>query len=158
LLQRWVQVGRSQALRGAYHFFNTKQSAEAQADHFIAHVLPLTRPGDLPPVLDVEEVPAKGYTTAAYAQAISIWLNKVEAAFGQKPIIYTGNVFWRSYLGNTNRFIAHPLWLAKYSNIAPQIPGNWPAMNFWQFNDKGSEAGISPVDTNWFFGDLRALW
>jgi lysozyme len=157
-LDQWVNIGQGPALRGAYHFFKPMVDARKQAEHFIRLVKPVTRPGDLPPVLDVEDPRSGRISANAYADRIEVWLKLVEQAFGQKPIIYTGSFFWRDNLGNTNRFSAHPTWLARYGrNMPTQLPGR-QGLDFWQFTDKGAEAGFSPVDTNWYFGTLEELW
>ena len=50
----WEAAQKAGVLRGAYHFYRANKSARWQAQHFIQTV-PLQK-GDLPPVLDIEEV------------------------------------------------------------------------------------------------------
>lgn len=46
---------------------------------------------------------------------------------GRKPVIDTGNWFWRGCMGNPTGFAAYPLWAAPYNNYvdAPGLSGNW---------------------------------
>jgi len=45
------------------------------------------RPGDLPPVLDVETT--DGENSEAIVAGIRTWINAVEARTGRRPLIYT---------------------------------------------------------------------
>ncbi len=105
-------------------------------------------PGDLPPVLDVEQ--ANGYSTAVLKREIKKWLETVENYYHVKPIIYTNVDFYKQRLGAD--FDKYPLWVAHYyQQQQPHISRAWL---FWQHNDEGRVNGIlSKVDFNVFSGD-----
>ena len=95
-----------------------------------------------------------------YEDAISMWLTQVEQVTGVKPMIYTGGWYWEQLktLNNTSRFKDYPLWLSSYTpNYGPMF-GGWTAPTIWQYTEKGSIAGINPVDQDWFFGSPADLW
>src|SRR5690606_11257470 len=51
----WKAVKKRNKLRGAYHYFRPNENSIKQANNFIKTVD--LEPGDLPPVLDIEEMP-----------------------------------------------------------------------------------------------------
>ena len=55
--QNWEGVRSINKIRGAYHYFRPNENSIKQAENFIKTVR-LT-PGDLPPVLDIEEHPKR---------------------------------------------------------------------------------------------------
>lgn len=147
------QARRYGFIRGAYHYFSAKTDPSKQADFFIRSVQ--LSAGDLPPVLDVE---AKGRRSEReLKQAIKIWLDRVEAHYGVKPILYTSYKFKTRYL-NDSVFNAYPYWIAHYYVDSVKYEGNW---KFWQHTDVGNVPGIrKTVDLNVFNGsldDLKAL-
>ena len=66
---------------------------------------------DLPPVLDVEMTGRKNKTELQ--QGIKRWLDRVEAYYGVKPILYTSYKFKTRYLDDSI-FNAYPYWIAHY--------------------------------------------
>ena len=83
-------------LRGAYHFFRCNVDAKKQADYFIDYVKSVKDDCELPPVLDLET--NDGVNKEKIVPAAKVWLDRVEAAFGKKPIIYSGQYFLQDYL------------------------------------------------------------
>lgn len=137
--------------RGAYHYFKPGIDAEAQANHFCRTVTMVK--GDLPPVLDIEET-ARGISRNALVKSLWTWLQIVEHHYGLKPIVYTGAVFYETYLSGTS-IEQYPLWVAHYDEKRPATFAKW---KFWQFSDKGNVDGISgPVDVNAFSGNIDQL-
>jgi len=51
--RNWKKSRSNDIIRGAYHFFIATKDGKMQAEHFIDKVS--LEPGDLPPVLDVEQ-------------------------------------------------------------------------------------------------------
>ena len=51
--RNWKKIKEAGLIRGAYHYFLATKSGKAQAENFINSVTLL--PGDLPPVLDIEQ-------------------------------------------------------------------------------------------------------
>ncbi len=149
--RNWDELGRIGLRRGAYHFFRPGVSAEEQARNFI-HWVDL-QPGDLPPVLDVELIDA--LTRRELHQAMHTWLDMVEAAYKVRPIIYTYMRFYNHHLRGV--FPEHPLWIARYREKAPLLPGG-RSWDFWQYDNRGRVAGIDhPVDFNVFNGSIERL-
>jgi hypothetical protein len=143
-------------MKGAYHFFRPDQDPKAQADFFISVVHPVFEK-DLPPMLDIE-TSNPNVSIQTYVANVKIWLDTVAAAFGVKPVIYTGGPFWKTYLGDTHFFSDHLLWVAKYSNVPPALFGGWTKLSIWQYSAEGNFAGIHPVDSDYYYGTLTELW
>ncbi|MDB5073373.1 MAG: lysozyme [Candidatus Eremiobacteraeota bacterium] len=171
---QWRGATAAGMVHGAYHFFDFNIDATAQANFFLERY-PLG-PGALPPAVDAEQlydrnghpvpIPSADRCVAAVARFNEI----VEARTGVRNILYMGYYFWRDYLGATDGFAGHPLWLAQYPEpkrtasppptAAPAlIPapwrGNW---TFWQYTDVGRLAGFNKnLDLNVFNGNLDQL-
>ncbi len=144
--RNWKKSKSSGIIRGAYHFFIASKDGRMQAEHFIKQVD--LEPGDLPPVLDVEQI--NGASGVQLKKEVKKWLDIVENHYGVKPIIYTNVDFYKRNLGSD--FDAYPLWVAHYYELRqPRIDRGWV---FWQHSDEGRVNGIIPkVDFNVFSGD-----
>nr|WP_291527823.1 glycoside hydrolase family 25 protein [Bacteroides sp. UBA939] len=144
------QARRYGFIRGVYHFFSPKTDPDKQADFFIRTVR-LT-PGDLPPVLDVETI---GKSSPRDLQvAVKTWLDRIEAHYGVKPILYTSYKFKERYLSDSI-FNTYPYWIAHYYADSVEYEGPW---HFWQHTDVGNVPGIKEeVDLNVFNGTLEEL-
>ena len=136
-------------IRGAYHFYNPKTDANKQADFFINSVK--LKPGDLPPVLDIEK---KSRDIKKLQNDLKIWLCKVENHYGVKPIIYASYKFKTKYL-NDSVFDSYPYWIAHYYVDSVKYQGEW---KFWQHTDVGTLPGIDEkVDLNVFNGSEESF-
>jgi lysozyme len=139
-------------VRGAYHFYNPKTDPVRQADFFIRSVQ--LRRGDLPPVLDIEQ---RGSSKSQLQRDLKIWLQRVEAHYGVKPILYASYKFKTDYLTDSV-FNTYPYWIAHYYVDSVAYEGDW---KFWQHTDVGTLPGIKGhVDLNVLHGtmeDLEAL-
>lgn len=132
-----------------YHFYlgRTPRTGAAQAEHFIDAVRESgytgQRRGDLPPVLDLEWDWKGGcprHVTVADAKA---WLNKVQAAFGRRPIIYTTRSFIETCLNDTTAFGGYPLQVADYRDeVRPDLPAGWKDWVMWQWTESDCVDGI----------------
>ncbi len=144
--RNWQLAKESNITCGAYHYFLATKSGRLQAQNFINTVK--LQPGDLPPVLDVEEL--YGVRPDSLRSRISSWLRTVEAAYNVKPIIYTSAAFYKNFLGHD--FDDYPLWVAHY--FVQQQPGVGEDWYFWQHNATGKVNGIrTRVDFNVFSRD-----
>ncbi|NPD92704.1 glycoside hydrolase family 25 protein [Xylanibacter muris] len=141
-------------IRGAYHFWSTRSSGRAQAEHFIRNVR--LEEGDLPPVLDVEHK-SKEQSPEEFKESVLTWLRLVEKEYKVKPIIYTYYKFKTTYLSD-EVFDEYPYWIAHYYVDKVKYEGKW---KFWQHTDCGRLPGIQGfVDFNIYNGsyyDLRRL-
>ncbi|MCL4528862.1 MAG: LysM peptidoglycan-binding domain-containing protein [Chloroflexi bacterium] len=180
--QHWQNAKSVGMLRGAYHFFHPEADPAHQADVFIAAVG--ADKGELPPVLDLESVYVNGMAIAlpagnALVSLIQVWLNRVESAFGRKPMIYTSYVFVNSQRVNAPWLVNYPLWLAQYpyqpgttqqyqnaqnvptpSQLMPQQPTGFQPWTFWQYSSKGQMSGFGPgqlLDFDYFNGSMDDL-
>ena len=132
----WPAMKEAGLLRGAYHFYVTEDDPEAQAKFFIQTV-PLGS-GDLAPVVDVEVL---GHDTQpGLADRLAVFLARLEAHYGVKPILYTSPNFWNQNLND--RFGDHPLWVAEYGVDAPKLPEGWGAWHLWQFEENATVPGV----------------
>lgn len=144
--RNWKKAKLAKVTRGAYHFFLATKNGKTQAENFISSVD--LEPGDLPPVLDVEQT--YGVPPQKIRERVKEWLVTVESFYGVKPIIYTNVDFYKNYLDEG--FNDYPLWVAHYVNRGkPRIYRDW---HFWQYSETGRVNGIaSKVDFNVFNGD-----
>ncbi|MDQ3289926.1 MAG: glycoside hydrolase family 25 protein [Bacteroidota bacterium] len=151
--KHWQRTGQAGLIRGAYHFYRPNQPAWLQALNFLTQVEIV--PGDLPPVLDVEQI---GYATdEELRESISTWLHWVEWRYGVKPIIYTNYNFYKDYLEGF--FENYPFWIAHYKvNQLKLSDYSRKQVKFWQHTDRGAVSGIEGrVDCNVFYGSKTAL-
>lgn len=144
--RNWKKARESGLPRGAYHFFIATKSGKMQAQHFIEQVD--LEPGDLPPVLDVEQ--SYGVPAEKLRERVREFLETLEYHYGVTPVIYTNVDFYRQYLDEA--FDNYPLWVAHYlQKDRPRIHRQW---TFWQHSETGRVNGIlSRVDFNVFNGD-----
>lgn len=148
--RNWKKARSNEIIRGAYHFFIATKDGKMQAEHFIKKVD--LEPGDLPPVLDVEQ--RYGASRSQLQREVKKWLETAEQYYGAKPIIYTNVDFYNQWLGSD--FNQYPLWIAHY--YEPQRPRIGRDWIFWQHSDQGNVNGITAkVDFNVFNGDSLAF-
>lgn len=131
----WLEAGRTDLQRGAYHFFRSSKDGRAQAQNFISAV-PKLRRTDLPPVLDLETI-HKGCTRKQFNEEALEWLREIEKHYGRKPIVYTSPAFAKDYLCEEITG-AYPVWIAHYGRDVPSFDG-W---KWWQCTDKAVVMGV----------------
>ena len=135
---------------GAYHFFSCKVTGSAQAQHFLNNTI--FRPGDLPPVLDLEPYPsqiaAMGGTDVLFRNVRS-WLQAVERYTKVKPILYVSQSFVNRYLSEAPDLKHdYQVWIARYGEYKPDVK-----LAVWQLSPNGRVTGIhGEVDINVFNG------
>ena len=152
----WAGAHNAGIIRGAYQFFRPAQSVSGQANLLISALGGHYTPGDLPPVLDVED--AGGESAATVASKIRQWVDQVKGTLGVDPIIYTGKYFWRDQVGGPTSFVNNALWIAQYTSLCPDLPSPWARWTFWQNTETGSVSGISgQMDLDQFNGTLADL-
>ncbi|WP_182874721.1 GH25 family lysozyme [Microbispora sp. H10670] len=151
-----------------YHYLTgTSSNAAAQADFFIdtARAAGYTghRTGELPPILDLEWTDdgtssCPPYTTVSFAKT---WLDKVEAAFGVRPWIYTARGFMTGCMGSTTALSSYGLQVADYTSghTTPAVPPGWSTWIMWQYADTGNVPGVptTNVTLNVFNGTQAQL-
>jgi len=153
--QNWPGMKSAGMVRGVYQFFHPNEDAVKQADLLIAKVDAAggLQPGDLPPVLDLEDT--DDLASSVVVSQAKLWLARVEARYGVKPFVYTA-FFMSDVIGS--HFSGYPLWVANYNATCPLMPAGWTEWVFWQTSDTGVIPGISgATDTNLFNGTLAQL-
>jgi len=148
----WKEAKNNNFIRGAYHYYRPNENSTEQANNFIKKVT--LEKGDFPPILDIEQTP-DNQTIESLREGIQNWLNLVEAHYGVKPIIYTGDSFYKDYLKGKG-FKDYPFWIANYNKkINGPKAKDWL---IWQFSDQGNVKGINEfVDLNVFDGNEKML-
>jgi lysozyme len=127
--RNWDETKKYNIIRGAYHYYKPNVNSALQASNFIKHVK--LQKGDLPPVLDIEEIGK--YGSDNMKKGIKNWLKLIEKHYGVKPIIYTNVGFYKKYLSG-NDFKEYNFWIAHYNKTSPKVSREWV---FWQYSDKG---------------------
>ena len=138
-------------LRGAYHFFEVNDDAQAQANNFLTKISDAAL--QLTPMLDIEL--SKDKSPTDIQQGVLRWLSYVQEKTGCRPIVYSYGSFWESYLGTA--FNDYAFWLADYAS-SPRTPAGLPRWKIWQYSDKGRVPGIRhSVDANVVRGGAPVL-
>lgn len=129
---------------GAYHFYIYKDDPEYQANHFVSTVD--FSQGMIRPIVDLEldcsECTTPGISKEALVANVKKFLEIVEEKTKTKPIIYSYESFYNTYLREA--FSEYDVWIAKYSSVKPlgfplyadQIGGEDPRYLMWQFTDQ----------------------
>ncbi len=151
----WAGMKAAGLIRGAYLRFFPAQSLQVQADTLIQ--VPL-EPGDLPPMIDIED--ADGLPVATVAARVAEIVSAVKAGTGRTPLLYTEFYFWRDFVQST-AYGSYPLVLANYYSTCPPPPPGWSKWTFHQYSSTGAVPGIvGNVDLERFngtFAQLQAL-
>lgn len=151
----WAAARRAGVPRGAYHFWYHCRGGAEQAAWFIRNVP--RESGALPPVLDLEWPRSRTCPTrpdgATVRREAAIFLDRLEAHYGQRPIIYTTPDFYRDT--DIGRLRAE-FWLRSVIDHPGTVyPGQ--AWSFWQHTGTGLINGIpGKVDINAFRGSPGA--
>lgn len=149
----WQGARKAGLKAGAYHFFSFDSPAETQADNFIAAVP--AEPDALPPVIDLEYYRKGEHPSAdAVRNSLRTLLDRMKAAYGKKPIIYTSDSCYENYLKDSG--LDYTLWIRSvYSRPSDEYQ---PAWTFWQYNPCGRLEGYTGeegrIDLNAYCGSL----
>ncbi|TRX65214.1 glycoside hydrolase family 25 protein [Flammeovirga kamogawensis] len=137
-------------LFGPYHFFRPQTSGTQQADYFIKTVGNLSA-NDLVPVVDVEVT--DGVDPKIMRDRLADFVLLVEKEWGVKPMIYTGDSFYKDYF--KGHFKKYRIWIANYGEKTQAPKNRWTV---WQHTQSASIDGIpSKVDMNVFDGDWESF-
>jgi len=148
--KNWFRSKRNKLIRGAYHYYRPNENSIEQADNFIKTVK--LEKGDLPPVLDIEKLPEE-QSIDSLKVGLRRWLEKVEAHYGVKPIIYSGEKYYNTFL--REEFSGYYFWIANYNFFVEDICDDWL---IWQFTESAQIKGIPcNVDLNILNGPPEML-
>lgn len=132
--KNWSTLKEHGVLRGAYHFFKSKDDPKKQATFFL-NTISTSEKTDIPPVLDFEEGGIDPSQSVNQVQAdVKVFLEEIENKLGCTPIIYTDVRTANKYLDDPH-FSNYPLWIANYiKGSAPHLPRTWKDKGwvFWQ--------------------------
>ena len=132
---------------GSYHFFRPKTPLATQLQNFITQC----RPGeqDLIPMIDVETT--GGLPTDEFCDSLLIFLDMVEQAYHQQPLIYTFRNFYNRHL--IGQIDNYKLMIAMYTEEEPVL-ADGRDITMWQYTSHGRIIGIrGSVDKSRFMGD-----
>lgn len=154
-MRNWVNAHEAGLKRGAYHFFYWCRTGGEQADWFIRNVPKVD--GALPPVIDVEwngeSRCKKRPSRERVLEKMQVFMDKLEAHYGQRPIIYTAPDFYDDNLKGA--FLDYPFWLRSVAaHPSKRYPGRkWV---FWQYSGSGLSQGVQgKIDLNVFHGSEK---
>ena len=121
---------------GSYHFFRPKVNLTKQLQNFMAQC----RPGnqDLIPMLDIET--KSGLPTEEFCDSLFKFINLMEKAYKQKPLLYTFANFYDHYL--LGKLDGYKLMIAQYTQREPVLKDNRD-ITMWQYTGKGHIDGIN---------------
>ncbi|VXC32100.1 Glycoside hydrolase [Flavobacterium sp. 9AF] len=145
--KNWKEAKKNNFVRGAYHYYRPNENSIQQANNFIKTVK--LSSGDFPPVLDIEKLP-RTQSLDSLKVGLKRWLTKVEKHYKMKPIIYSGESYYKDFL--RKEFSDYPFWIANYNLWKKKPEKEWL---MWQFTEKAKVEGIKgTVDLNVFNGDF----
>ncbi|MDP1548260.1 MAG: GH25 family lysozyme, partial [Anaerolineales bacterium] len=173
----WSGARSEGLLRGAYHYLIANQDAKQQADLFIATIS--SDRGELPPIIDLEDKYNENASNAKIIDTCKTILDRVEKAFGLKPMIYSRTQYLNVHVSRNGKApswaMDYPLWLAQYpyvfdashmpnKNMPTQTVG-WQDWKFWQYSESTLVDGVTSehgapteCDLNWFRGTEAELY
>lgn len=144
----WHAAKECKIPRGAYHYFLPGQDAKLQAKNFITSV-DLAK-GDLPPVIDVEEIRKKN--KKELVQRLKIFIAEIEKHYKVRPLLYSNISFIEDYLADD--FSDYNFWIAHYYEEELHVESGIDWL-FWQHSDRAWVFGCHyPVDANVFNGNM----
>ena len=93
--ERNIEMAHRHGLKvGSYHFYRPLTDQQKQLQNFMSQCLP--REQDLVPMIDIEST--GGLSTDVFCDSLFYFLDLVEDAYHQKPLLYTGRNFYNKHL------------------------------------------------------------
>jgi len=131
---------------GSYHFFRPKTELRRQLENFKTQCLPGEQ--DLIPMIDVETT--GNLPTEQFCDSLMLFLQMVEKAYKQKPLVYTFRNFYNNYLAG--KLDDYQLMIAMYTDVEPVLCDERD-ITLWQYTGKGRIIGVNGyVDKSRFMG------
>lgn len=146
--ERNIELAHRYGLKvGSYHFFRPKASLQQQLENFKTQCLPGEQ--DLIPMIDIETT--GGLSTDVFCDSLFTFLEMVENAYRQKPLLYTYRNFYNKHL--LGKVDDYKLMIAMYTEEEPVLADERD-ITMWQYTSKGRISGIHGfVDKSRFMGD-----
>lgn len=143
----WENAKDAKIIRGAYHYYVPSYDPKKQARNFYTSVK--LQKGDLPPVVDVEEIGK--LKKSELVKHLKIFIAEIEKKYGVKPIIYSNISFIEDYLADD--FSTYKFWVAHYYEEELTVESSIKWL-FWQHTDKAFVFGSNQlIDANVFNGN-----
>lgn len=128
---------------GGYCF---SRPGENSPEDEVAHYASIARGRTFAPIIDLEFTQS-GFSAEDMQSFLLTWLKTAKDLFGVKPILYTYPDFIHTYkLASDVIQNACALWIASYHD-KPDLAG-FKSAAFQQNSDKGTVAGVTPIDTD----------
>lgn len=147
---RNIELAHQYGLKvGSYHFYRPKIKQQKQLENFMTQCLPGDQ--DLIPMIDIETT--SGLRTDEFCDSLFKFIDLVEKAYKQKPLLYTFTNFYNRYLiGKINDY---KLMIAQYTQREPVLRDGRD-FEMWQYTGKGQINGINGyVDKSRFMGNHK---
>lgn len=146
--EEYVQMAHQSGIKvGSYHFYRPLVEQELQLANFLSQCRPEDQ--DLIPMIDVER--DARLETEEFCDSLFKFLELVEHAFRQRPLIYTGRNFYNKHL--QEKLDRYMIMIAMYTAEEPVLADERD-ITMWQYTGKGHLNGISGyVDKSRFMGN-----
>jgi lysozyme len=146
--ERNIELAHRYGLKvGSYHFFRPKINLQLQLKNFKTQCLPGEQ--DLIPMIDVETT--GGLPTEQFCDSLLKFLQLVEEAYRQKPLVYTFRNFYNMHLAG--QIDDYKLMIALYGTEDEPVLCDERDVIMWQYTSKGTIVGIKGyVDKSRFLG------
>ena len=147
MFQRNIQMAHEHGLKvGAYHFYRPKTPQDLQLENFTKQCLPDEQ--ELLPMIDIETT--GGLSTEAFCDSLFKFLELIEKAYRQRPLIYTGANFYDKHL--QGKLDDYHLMIAQYTDFEPKLKDGRD-ITMWQYTGKGHIRGVNGyIDKSRFMG------
>lgn len=146
--ERNIEMARLHGLKvGSYHFYRPKTEQKKQLENFRSQCIPVEQ--DLLPMIDIETT--GGLSTDEFCDSLFVFLELVEEAYQQKPLLYTFRNFYNRHL--LGKLDGYKLMIAMYTQEEPVLADERD-ITMWQYTGKGRIVGVNGfVDKSRFMGD-----
>lgn len=147
MYERNIQLAHRYGLKvGSYHFYRPKTPQQKQLENFMAQCLPGEQ--DLIPMIDIETT--GGLPTDVFCDSLLKFVELVETAYKQKPLLYTFTNFYNRHLCGV--VDDYKLMIAQYTQREPVLADERD-FTLWQYTGKGRIVGVNGhVDKSRFMG------
>ena len=137
MFERNINLAHRYGLKvGSYHFYRPKVEQVVQLENFKRQCLPGEQ--DLIPMIDVETM--GGLDVGEFCDSLLKFLDLVEDAYRQKPLVYTYRNFYNKYL--QGKLDAYKLMIAMYTDEEPVLADERDIIA-WQYTGKGRIVGVN---------------
>lgn len=132
-----IREARKAGLKvGSYHFFRAHISLDEQFNNMTSTVKKDMQ--DLIPIVDVEHT--NGCSSAELVRRLKIFLERLTAYYGRKPMLYTFVNFYNKHFAGAG-LDEYPLMIAFYRDAQPELSDGRKYV-IWQYTSHGDVPGV----------------